>query len=37
MAGNTLTDDFWANDILWQLSSIGIQHISNDAPKEKQF
>jgi len=20
MAGNTLTDDFWANDILWQLS-----------------
>jgi hypothetical protein len=36
MAGNTLTDDFWANDILWQLSSIGIQHISNDAPKEKQ-
>ena len=20
MAGSTLTDDFWANDILWQLS-----------------
>jgi len=20
MAGATLTDDFWANDILWQLS-----------------
>ncbi len=20
MAGNTLTDDYWANDILWQLS-----------------
>ena len=20
MAGNTLTDDFWANDILWELS-----------------
>jgi hypothetical protein len=20
MAGSTLTDDFWANDLLWQLS-----------------
>ena len=40
MAGGTITDDFWANDILWQLSvlayNISIMMRQNRSKFKKQ-
>jgi len=42
MAGSTLTDDFWANDLLWQLSvsayniSVMMRQKKNKFKKQEQ-
>ena len=37
MAGATLTDDFWANDILWQLSVFAYNLSVMMRQKENRF
>lgn len=37
MAGSTLTDDFWANDILWQLSVLAYNISVMMCQKKNKF
>jgi len=37
MAGETLTDDFWANDILWQLSAFAYNILVMMRQKKNRF